>query len=302
MNLTYEQQLNLVAQGLATAKTNGKFTSFKYARRVMYDYLWAQHPELLNCRGQVYDNTNGKQISFPPQKRFNYLESGTWSYKSMQTRVNLFKKFNGFMACVSFYKGEVVISTTGTTNSVFVEYAREMLLKDYFTLMTHVGKDETVNGSWLFEICHPNDPHIVYETPGAKYLGYQPSNAAFIPMICNESSDTFRDLTLQEALEIVKNVKHEGFMMYDVETGEVCKLKSPYYIAMKKLMRLSAGNTKAMYNTGIVLPEEYDFLSGVVMQVFTADEWVALPEMQRREELENIIGIVEHQKDLRTKK
>ena len=41
--LTLQQQQELVKKGLAVAKTNNNLITFKYHRKVMYDYLWKQH-------------------------------------------------------------------------------------------------------------------------------------------------------------------------------------------------------------------------------------------------------------------
>ena len=123
--LTYEQQLDLVQKKLATAKTVGNLTTFKYARRVMYDYLWNDHPELLECRGHTYDNTNGKLVLAAPRKSFNYLENGTWDDVPDDQPVIAYKKFNGFMATASMYNGELVVGTTGTTGSDYAKMARK---------------------------------------------------------------------------------------------------------------------------------------------------------------------------------
>jgi hypothetical protein len=108
--LTYQQQMDLVKQGLAKVSINGKFSTFKYARKVMYDYLWDTHSDLKYCRGQTYDNTNGNIVTLPPAKSFNYLENNTWKNKPLDTPVILYKKYNGYMAAMSIYDGELVVS------------------------------------------------------------------------------------------------------------------------------------------------------------------------------------------------
>jgi hypothetical protein len=61
------------------------------------------------------------------------------------------KKCNGFMAALS---GSLV-TTTGSFDSDFTRMASEYV--------SDVGIKETL----LFEICHPNDPHIIPEKAGA---------------------------------------------------------------------------------------------------------------------------------------
>ena len=54
--------------------------------------------------------------------------------------------------------------------------------------------------------------------------------------------------TFQEALEDMKEVKHEGYMLRDIETKDiVLKLKSSYYLGVKFLGRLSPKKTKFMF-------------------------------------------------------
>ena len=83
--LTMQQQEALVSQGLAKKKINEELglVTYKYAKKVMYDYLWDKHPELLMCRGHVYDVNTGKLVIAAPKKSFNYLENGTWKDKPL---------------------------------------------------------------------------------------------------------------------------------------------------------------------------------------------------------------------------
>ena len=75
---SYETMQRLVAAKLATVSTNGHLDTFKYARRVMFDYLWDTDPALLECRGITYDNRTGALVVAAPRKSFNYLENGWW--------------------------------------------------------------------------------------------------------------------------------------------------------------------------------------------------------------------------------
>lgn len=131
MILTFEQQNDLVNKGLATRKDNGKLSTFKYARKVMFDYLWDKHPELRECRGHTYDSTNGNLVVAAPTKTFNYLENNTWKHVDTNIKIEAYKKYNGFMATLSFYENEIVVGTTGTTDSEYAKLARHEILKKY---------------------------------------------------------------------------------------------------------------------------------------------------------------------------
>lgn len=116
---TYEQMLDLVNQKLATVSVNGNLSTFKYAKRVMFDYLWDTTPLLMDCRGHTYDNTTGEVVVAAPTKSFNYLENNWGRELQSDTKVQIAKKYNGFLACVSKHEGEIVVSTTGSTKSEF---------------------------------------------------------------------------------------------------------------------------------------------------------------------------------------
>lgn len=292
MFLTIYQQYDLVEQKLATKKVNDDLNvvTFKYAKRVMYDYMWDSNPDLFECRGHTYCLDTGDQIVFPPRKSFNYLENGTWEDKPLDTEVTLFKKYNGFMACVSVHYGKVIVSTTGSTSGPYVEMAKELIFKRFSEdFLSQWNKDKS-EGSWLFEICHRDDPHIVHEVENAYYLGYRHFTGEFSP--CDDTIGQMSvSCTLGYALDLINVIKHEGFMMYD-ETGDVCKLKSPYYVGKKKLMRMKDNNIDRMFAnpSNFVkdnLPPSWDWWVDVVKDGLTAETWKSYTEQQRRNFIES---------------
>jgi len=245
-----QQQEELVQQGFAKKKFNPELNinTYKYAKKVMYEYLWKKYPDLLECRGHGYDATTGQPIVFAPKKSFNYLEDGYWSDVPLDNKVQVFKKWNGFLGMVSVHYGKVIVGTTGTTNSQYVEMAKEMIFKIWPEegIRNWCKDTEASKGSWLFEIIHKDDPHIVDEgEPRAVYLGYQ-SQEEFVPIYTTTEWDETKWITLEQALNKVKDFKGEGFMLYDKQ-GNVCKLKSPYYIGKKKLMRMTDSRIDQMF-------------------------------------------------------
>jgi hypothetical protein len=284
--LTLAQQYELVNQGLAKAKYEGKFVTFKYAKKVMYDYLWKSNPALLECRGHVYDTETGELVQVAPRKTFNYLEDGNWKDVPLDTPVNYMKKYNGFMACATIHQGEVVVSTTGTTSSQYAKWAKELILNNWDE--TFLSRQYTD----LFEIIHQDDPHIVNEgAPKAVYLGTRWKDTGdYVPAIISEA-------TLGEVLALTQEAKHEGFMVWKgVFTGwnDCCKVKTPYYIGKKKLMRMHPSKVDQMYNPSnykaVVdsLPEIWKDAVYEIMDHFTKEQWIDTPEQNRRKFLETI--------------
>ena len=286
---SYVQMQNLVSDKLATVSTNGHLDTFKYARRVMFDYLWDTNELLHECRGITYDNRTGALVVAAPRKSFNYLENGWWKDVPLDTPVIAYKKYNGFMACVSKHEGTGHISTTGSTKSDFVRYAEEYIpaanstwLSDEFTL--------------LYEVVHPDDPHIVDEPIGAHYLGCRSKiDGAFIPY--GKLEDTYIG-TLKGILAIAEVNTSEGFMCYDLHNDPdrlaPAKVKTPYYVGKKKLMRLSKNNSAIMYNNPVkfaqTLPKMWQDVPLHIVAEFSKEQWDDLDEKYRRNYLENKKG------------
>lgn len=291
--LSYDQQMQLVNRGLATLKNDGKYTTFKYARKAMYEYLWYQVPELLNCRGHVYDNHTKQLVQAAPKKSFNYLERGYWKDAPLDTPVEMYKKVNGFMACATLHNGELVVSTTGTTTSDYAMWAKELIQRDYKYYDLVIEKEVTT----LFEVVVPQDPHIVQEREGLHLLGVrEKANSNFHPM-----GDRAIRCTLEQALDIAKHDRGEGFMMYPMLKdgtyyyNECCKLKSDYYVGKKKLMRMTAKNIEIMYKnpltTAVSLPEMWYDAPEYIVRKITKDAWLESTDQQRRVILEDLKGV-----------
>lgn len=293
--LTMQQQEELVHKGLAKKKYNQELNinTYKYSKKVMYDYLWKKYPELLECRGHGYDATTGEPVVFAPKKTFNYLEDGYWSDVPLDTKVKVFKKWNGFMATVSVHYGKVIVSTTGTTDSKYVEMAKEMIFKTWPEdgIRKWRSDNQASEGSWLFEIIHKDDPHIVDEgSPKAVYLGYQYTDE-FTPVHTTEEWDEYEKITLSEALEKVKTFKGEGFMLYD-KFGNVCKLKSPYYTGKKKLMRMTDSRIEQMFANPHKyfkdnMPVSWMWFVDTITDYLTEATWKSMGEQERRNFIED---------------
>lgn len=281
--LTYQQQLDLVEAKLATVSINGELSTFKYAKKVMYDYLWDEHPELKMCRGHTYDNTTGQAVTIPPTKTFNYLENDTWKDMPLDTRVFAYKKFNGFMAAASIYKGKLVVSTTGSTKSDYAKLAYE-----YIAPSIAFGNNENI--TWLFEICDNSDPHIVDEGEDKFYYLGSTLHSGAGSLVFQPTGD-YIDTTLGEMLELVKQNKGEGYMLYTNDM-QCCKLKTPYYSGKKYLMRMSKTKVETMYTnfqyTVGRLPDCWKHAVSYILTKVSKEEWLSMNDQQRRIYLEKI--------------
>lgn len=283
--LSFDQQMNLVNRGLAIMKNDGKFTTFKYHRRAMYEYLWFNEYDLHECRGHVYDSVTKELVQAAPRKSFNYRENDLWwNAVALDTRVEVYKKVNGYMACATLHNGELVVSTTGSTTSEYAQWAKELIIKDYALYDMIIDKDTSV----LFEVVVPQDPHIVEERMGLHLLGIrEKASGNFHP------NNPIGVMTLQEAIDMAKTDRGEGFMLYRIDDKPKlapCKLKTPYYVGKKKLMRMSAKNIEIMYKNpediAKTLPRGWYNAPLDIWRRVYKDDWLSFNDQERREILE----------------
>jgi hypothetical protein len=225
-------------------KYSGLFVH-KYANSVFYKNLWDQDENLLESRGRVY-NSKGEVVINPFTKVFNYGENNTTI--DDQELCLYVEKMNGFMACCTYVKefDEVIVSTTGSLDSLYANMAREMMPRAIKAIES--SKNDT---TYIFEICHPSDPHIIQENVGVYLIG-----AREVSSTEKYSSSFPREETLDKIAKVLKvtrpsyglatfsniktktnNCKHEGFMVYSCDTQQVLKLKSPYYLSSKAIAR-----------------------------------------------------------------
>lgn len=223
----------------------GLFTR-KYRNLVFFKNLWNE--ELLECRGHV-QLADGTLVVNPFTKIFNKGENGT-DINPLEICLYV-EKVNGFMAAATYVKqvDKVVVSTTGSLDSEYVDMAEEYITND----IKHVIKTQFRSRTFLFEICHPNDPHIIYEKPGAYLIGSRKvsdtnhyfatySSERTLDFIANNMFLVKRPryglLAFREILERANIARHEGFIVYGQTSNTVLKLKTPYYLSCKAIARI----------------------------------------------------------------
>jgi tRNA splicing ligase len=298
----------LIEAGLVKRKRydNG-LSVFKYARKVFYHQLWNTDPLLLEARGIVLDDDNNK-IIWPFTKVFNHGENGAGVDLPLDTQVVAPRKINGFMAACRMYKGELIVSTTGSLDSDFTVLARKHIeaLGPAQLELLHISADPF---TLLFEICDESDPHIVDENYGAYLIGAR--NMLTGDMMQEEFLDfiaanigymrpeVFRG-TFREVLELTEKCKHEGYMVRLTDTMEttVMKLKSPYYLTKKFLMRMGQKKVDAMFE------DKEEFLKGIdeefysvvhyITRWFDVDKWKGYTDQERREVIEAYFHEIEY--------
>jgi hypothetical protein len=264
----------------------------KYKKRVFYDNLWNEY--IAECRGSIVD-ADFNLVSYPFTKIYNYgIEKEAPVFSELDTMVCAYRKVNGFMVSLTWHNSDVLVSTTGSTSGDFVDMAKEMMLRhmpwaDWQMVM---ARDDCRDMTFMFECVHPNDPHIVPEKPGMYILGYREktwkSKVGHDSAVLEQLSEMFRcfvpecwHLTVAALKNMVKTVKHEGFVFYD-ENGVGAKIKSPYYLTSKWVARNPRTDKLVDLNKDIKLnlDEEYyplvDAIRANIVQYTAMDEQARL--------------------------
>jgi hypothetical protein len=263
----------------------------KYKKKVFYDNLWNEH--LAECRGTIVDD-DFNLVSYPFTKIYNYGIEAEAPVLSDDTHVVAFRKVNGFMVACTWYNGDVLVSTTGSTDSDYVIMAKEMMVTHMpWTDWQLAFASADMQGlTVMFECVHPNDPHIIPEKPGMYVLGYREnkwgSKVGHNPTVLEIMSKEFNcfmpevmKITMDLLLDLVKKVKHEGYVFY-TEEGVSAKIKSPYYLTSKWVARNPRTDKLVDLNKDIKhnLDEEYyplvDAIRANIVEYTAMDEQARL--------------------------
>lgn len=234
-------------------------------------------------------------------KIFNYGENKTGDNWCDTDQVFVTRKVNGFCGFLTNVNGKLIISTTGSLDSVFIEYARDYL-NDITPGMCKHGV------TYLFEICHPTDPHIIPENYGAYFLGavehstglhYYKFDSIYSDLI-SSAIENFAALGIHtddepelwsfgDLKKHVHTVKHEGYVIVNARLGETLKIKSPYYLFNKFLARVGTSKLITRINSGNIfqtIDEEYYSLVNKI-KANGVEKFAALDEQARLKYLRN---------------
>ena len=284
---------DLVEQGLVRKKTytTGEFEGLsvlKYSKKVFYNNLWNKDKRLLDCRGMVVDSEDNI-IVWPFTKVFNLYENNT---KVDRDKIVIApRKINGFMCAVSVYNGKPIYSTTGSLDSEFAKMAKFMIEDQ---MIPEFEFEE--NFTCIFEICHPEDPHIIREDIGVYLIGIRDNISG--EMLSEKSLDSSAEVggfyrpevqiaQFDYIYQLSKSCKHEGFMIIDHQTGEtLCKLKSNHYLSKKAIMRLGQAKVDDMFDNPEKfkqrIDEEFYGITDYVVKTVDKEQWKTYNDQQRR--------------------
>ena len=263
----------------------------KYKKKVFYDNLWNEYLE--ECRGTIIDE-DFNVVSRPFTKVYNYGIESQAPTLSSDTLVSAYRKVNGFMVAMTWHNNDILVSTTGSTDSEFVGYAKEMMLKHMCWEDWVLAIASNEGYTFMFECVHPSDPHIVVEQPGMYFLGWRENSwesvvhgyglvfvwkKFAVDMLKCYPVESYQ-YTVEELVQESKRVKHEGFVFYTNDNLSA-KIKSPYYLTSKWVARNPRTDKLVNLQNDIKknLDEEYYPLVDAIRA--NIEEYTAMNEQQR---------------------
>jgi hypothetical protein len=263
----------------------------KYKKKVFYDNLWNKY--IAECRGSIVD-ADFNLVAYPFTKIYNYGIEKEAPVLADDVEVLAFRKVNGFMVAMTWYNGDVLVSTTGSTDSDYVNYAKEMMLTHmcWADWQMAFANDDMRGMTVMFECVHPSDPHIVPEKSGMYVLGYREnefgSKVGHDPCVLQDLAlmfNCYKPESVTTSMAALKNLakecKHEGFVFY-TEDGVSAKIKSPYYLTSKWVARNPRTDKLVDLNKDIKhqLDEEYyplvDAIRANIVEYTAMDEQARL--------------------------
>jgi hypothetical protein len=225
----------------------------KYKSKVFYDSLWDEFLE--NCRGTIVDK-DFNVITRPFNKAFNFRVESNAPELSDDTEVTAYRKVNGFFCAMTWYNNDILVSTTGSTDSEYVAMAKEMMLT-HMPLVDWkmaLSTPDCQGMTFMFEVVHPNDPHVIPEKSGLYFLGWRENTwDSKVHGYGKDMSTAWKEFaentlhcyyaesdqaTIGELVKLSKTCTHEGYMAY-TKDGHCVKIKSPYYLFKKFIARKS---------------------------------------------------------------
>ena len=269
----------------------------KYKRTVFYDNLWNKYLE--ECRGTIVD-ADFNIVTYPFTKIYNFGIEQNAPVIGDDEQVTAYRKVNGFMVALTWYNNDVLVSTTGSTDSDFVGYAREMMLRHmpWTDWQMAFANDDMRGMTFMFECVHPSDPHIIPEDAGMYILGYREnelgSRVGHDPCVLQDLALLFKcykpesvTSNMARIKQLAKECKHEGFVFYHND-GRAAKIKSPYYLVKKFVARNPRTDKLMRPDIKQSLDEEYYPLIDAIQADIVA--YTALDEQARLAWVRNFLG------------
>lgn len=261
---TEDEEVNAIANSkhIIAKKLPDNLMSLNFNRNVFYHAIW--NDLTVKARGLFVDQITGKVKARSYNKFFNLGELGDEQEEldNLVYPVHISKKENGFLGIVSYDADnqKVIFATKSTTQGDHTE-----LLKDVWNQCSLENQSLIIdlckkyNASAIFEVCHPEDIHIIdYNNQKKMFLlDFVPNqlhidgvniNIPFSDKVCTEFSEQWKPekymlTSLNIKVRSRDQLDHyirtiflarptEGYVITDA-TGKMYKKKTDFYLKWK---------------------------------------------------------------------
>ena len=270
----------------------------KYSKRAFWTGAWDEHKILMKTRGMIIDIKTGRILLMPFDKVFNYGEKREQDNMFAKDEVVFaVEKINGFLALATYDEelDDYFICSSGTFDSDFCLMVEQYLNNEHTKEMLRDRPDL----GFMFEICHPNDPHIVEQEHGAYLIGARGKS-----LNSNMIAESILDEFYHEYLVGDRNIHRpswyttffgnhvenrgnwegvEGWMIVSRDYQRILKIKGSYYLIMKFLSR--SNKTNAIWedpkNFLKTVDEDFHELVGKLPEKISLEDWKGIDDQER---------------------
>ena len=254
MNSFTEKMLNS-PYVVAKPQEDHNLISLNFSRKAFQKNIW--NAQTIHARGLFVDATTG-DVKMRSYNKFFYIDTDPTG-EHLQFPAVAYKKYNGFLGIMSVVDGDIVLASKSTTQGPFKELFQEIWnTLDDDDINTLKDLSEQNNCSFVFEVCHVDDKHIIDFNENHLYLldaipnTYNTAgitvDTQFSQAILQQVKPVSEALSLKEELCTVNNRAEldayvdahrndhtlEGMVLVD-NRGYMCKEKFLYYVKIKQL-------------------------------------------------------------------
>ena len=254
MNSFTEKMLNS-PYVVAKPQEDHNLISLNFSRKAFQKNIW--NAATIHARGLFVDATTG-DVKMRSYNKFFYIDTDPTG-QHLQFPAIAYKKYNGFLGIMSVVDGDIVLASKSTTQGPFKELFQEIWnTLDDDDVNTLKDLSEQNNFSFVFEVCHVDDKHIINFNENHLYLldaipnTYNTAgitvDTQFSQAILQQVKPVSEALSLKEELCTFNNRAEldayvdahrndhtlEGMVLVD-DRGYMCKEKFLYYMKVKQL-------------------------------------------------------------------
>lgn len=300
MNSFTEKMLNS-PYVIVKPKEDHNLISLNFSRKAFQKNIW--NAETIHARGLFVDATTG-DVKMRSYNKFFYIDTDPTG-DHLQFPTVAYKKYNGFLGIMSVIDGDIVLASKSTTQGPFKELFQEIWnTLDPDDVRTLKDISEQNNCSFVFEVCHVADKHIIDFNENHLYLlDAIPNTYAtngitvdtqFSQAILQQVTPVSEALSLKEQLCVFSDRAQldayvdarrndhtlEGMVLVD-DHGYMCKEKFLYYVKIKQLRGFLQSCVKAHLKGQPSPKPRQEFMSDIVDKIlhsghFTDEELESL--------------------------